>query len=232
MRTLVLGDIHGAAKALDQVLERSKFDPTNGDRIIFLGDICDGWSETVRAMDILMAIPKDNLIWLKGNHDEWTLTWLKSDWAQHMWVSQGGRATMDSFREAELDTVEQRKPYAEALWDALWYHIEDNKCFVHGGLGWSGFHPMKLSEEALIWDREMLQCAKDGKAVEGFDEVYVGHTSTTFFGTTEPLNLMNVWDIDTGAGWSGKLTIMDIDTKEFWQSDLAPDLYPEEVGRR
>jgi len=35
-----------------------------------------------------------------------------------------------------------------------------------------------------------------------------------------------VWDLDTGAGWSGKLTIMmDIDTKEYWQSELSKDLY-------
>jgi len=33
--------------------------------------------------------------------------------------------------------------------------------------------------------------------------------------------------MDTGAGWSGKLTIMDIDTNEFWQSDVVKDLYPE-----
>ena len=32
--------------------------------------------------------------------------------------------------------------------------------------------------------------------------------------------------IDTGAGWEGRLTIMDIETKQFWQSDLVTDLYP------
>lgn len=41
----------------------------------------------------------------------------------------------------------------------------------------------------------------------------------------------NVWNIDTGAGWSGKLTIMDIDTKEYWQSDFVKELYPDEKGR-
>jgi serine/threonine protein phosphatase 1 len=34
-----------------------------------------------------------------------------------------------------------------------------------------------------------------------------------------------VWNIDTGAGWSGKLTIMNVDTKEYWQSDLISELY-------
>ena len=42
----------------------------------------------------------------------------------------------------------------------------------------------------------------------------------------------NVWDLDTGGGWGGKLTIMDIDSHEYWQSDLVPDLYPHIQGRR
>ncbi|MEK6563466.1 MAG: hypothetical protein AABZ65_00350 [Candidatus Omnitrophota bacterium] len=43
--------------------------------------------------------------------------------------------------------------------------------------------------------------------------------------TLQPIHVCNVWNIDTGAGWSGKLTIIDVDTKEYWQSDLTPDLY-------
>ncbi len=35
----------------------------------------------------------------------------------------------------------------------------------------------------------------------------------------------------TGGGYEGRLTIMDIDTKEFWQSDNMKSLYPNERGR-
>ncbi|MEO8236216.1 MAG: serine/threonine protein phosphatase, partial [Flavobacterium sp.] len=38
-------------------------------------------------------------------------------------------------------------------------------------------------------------------------------------------------NVDTGAAFNGPLTIMDIDTKEFWQSEKLPDLYPNEKGR-
>lgn len=41
MATYVLGDIHGAFKALEQVLARSPFEPLE-DRLIFLGDVADG----------------------------------------------------------------------------------------------------------------------------------------------------------------------------------------------
>lgn len=43
-RILVIGDIHGGLKAINQVFERAKV--TTDDRLIFLGDYVDGWSES------------------------------------------------------------------------------------------------------------------------------------------------------------------------------------------
>ena len=40
-----------------------------------------------------------------------------------------------------------------------------------------------------------------------------------------------IWDLDTGAGWGGKLTIMDANTEEYWQSDSGDDLYGPNQGR-
>ena len=45
------------------------------------------------------------------------------------------------------------------------------------------------------------------------------------------MNRCNVWNLDTGGGYEGRLTIMDINTKEFWQSDNMKTLYPNERGR-
>jgi len=39
-------------------------------------------------------------------------------------------------------------------------------------------------------------------------------------GSTQPVKINNLYCLDTGAGWSGRLTIMDIDSEEFWQSKL------------
>jgi serine/threonine protein phosphatase 1 len=43
--------------------------------------------------------------------------------------------------------------------------------------------------------------------------------------------MANVWNVDTGAAFEGPLTIMDVKTKEFWQSEPLPNLYPTEKGR-
>lgn len=40
----------------------------------------------------------------------------------------------------------------------------------------------------------------------------------------------NVWNIDTGAAFTGKPTVMDVETKQFWQSDRIKSLYPGEMG--
>ena len=58
-----------------------------------------------------------------------------------------------------------------------------------------------------------------------YKDIFVGHTATELNNTLQPIHACNVWNIDTGAGWSGKLTAMDVDSKECWQSDLTPDLY-------
>jgi serine/threonine protein phosphatase 1 len=49
MRTFAVGDIHGSHRALLQVLERSGFNREE-DRLITLGDICDGWPETKKCI--------------------------------------------------------------------------------------------------------------------------------------------------------------------------------------
>jgi serine/threonine protein phosphatase 1 len=40
-----------------------------------------------------------------------------------------------------------------------------------------------------------------------------------------------VWNIDTGAAFTGPLTIMDVDSKAYWQSEPLEVLYSNEKGR-
>jgi serine/threonine protein phosphatase 1 len=45
------------------------------------------------------------------------------------------------------------------------------------------------------------------------------------------MNAANVWNVDTGVAFYGKLTGMNVDTKTYYQSDLIRTLYPNEKGR-
>ena len=62
-----------------------------------------------------------------------------------------------------------------------------------------------------------------------YRDIFIGHTTTETYKTLEPVHVCNVWDIDTGAGWSGKLTIIDVESKEYWQSDLGDKLNLVEI---
>jgi serine/threonine protein phosphatase 1 len=64
-----------------------------------------------------------------------------------------------------------------------------------------------------------------------YKEIYIGHTPTTKINQTVPVNKACIWNVDTGAAFTGPLTILDIETKEFWQSDFLPHLYSYENGR-
>jgi len=46
------------------------------------------------------------------------------------------------------------------------------------------------------------------------------------------MTAMNINDLDTGAGHGARLTIMEIDTKENWQSDPVPELYLGNFGNQ
>ncbi len=225
MKRYILGDPHGAHKAMLQCFERSGFNYKK-DELIVLGDVCDGWPEVKECIDELLKVK--NLIYILGNHDKWTLEWMTA-LKKPEWVEQGGWNTVRSYiPEKHLNLLS----YARS-----WHTDEKtNSLFVHGGID-----PTKSMEkqtlDTCLWDRDLLSNArfkhnqKPDYKYAGFDHIFVGHTTTLHFKSLTPVHFCNVWGLDTGAGWGGKLTIMDRDTKEYWQSDFSADLYPDVKGR-
>lgn len=244
MKTYVIGDIHGGAKALEQVLERCGFD-NKKDRLIPVGDICDGWSETPECVDILLDI--NNLISIRGNHDVWCHDWFDRGLTPIIWTQQGGQATIDAYVRTGKITDLSHKDFWENQID--YFIDEDNRLYTHGGWDYrsnidflvGGMYPVNAGTIAreCHWDRSLLggaaSASQGGRfndnvfnATKPYRDVFVGHTATRDY---KPIQLCNVWNLDSGGGWSGKLTIMDVDTKEYWQSDFVKELYPLEKGR-
>ena len=229
MRRFVIGDIHGAHKALVQVLKRADFDYHN-DMLISLGDVADGWPQVYECFEELFKI--DNLVYVLGNHDEWLLDFLKHGSMPHVWVSQGGLASMQSYNTHGVP--EDHIRFLEKA-HLLWYTDANDKLFVHAGIN-PQLSIFEQSRETLLWDRKLHNVARrinfPGMKVTGtWDEIYIGHTSI-FSWSDHPVCKGGVWMMDTGAGWHGVLSVMDIDTKEYWQSDITSSFYPNEAGRR
>ena len=241
----VMGDIHGAHKAFKQCLERSGFNKKE-DTLIQLGDVCDGWSEVYECVEELLTIP--NLIAIKGNHDDWFNEYLQTGQHGSQWT-QGAHTTRNSYGERSFMIPESHEKFFRTQ---LPYYIDDqNRCFVHGGF--NRHFTMKENQASceymFWWDRDLWASALSYKAMDkglvylsepkelkfkikdDFKEIFIGHTTTINWKTDKPMQAANIWNLDTGGGFKGKLTIMNVDTKEYFQSDLLTELYPNEKGR-
>lgn len=236
-RTFAIGDIHGAHKALLQCFERAGFDKEK-DELIVLGDVADGWLEVKECFDELLTCK--HLIYVIGNHDKWLLDWFTMDMQPWIWVSQGGNNSMRSYGNDYRTAPESHKKLLENA-NLMYHDLERNIIFVHGGYNLDRpFEQQKT--DFVMWDRDLLQRAykkqmrqpmnPDLKIIDEYKEIFIGHTTTQMYGSSvKPLHFCNLWNLDTGGGWSGKLTIMNVDTHDYFQSDLVPSLYPDVKGR-
>lgn len=258
MRTFVMGDIHGGYKALLQCLERSNFNYET-DTLIQLGDVVDGWSEVYECVEELLKIK--NLIAIRGNHDDWFRTWLTDGQHPISWNQGGygtlnsyckhldkqlWGADKQGWITSLLDTdlpishiqffLKKQQPY---------YVDSSNRLYVHGGFNrhFSIEDELYNNEDVLMWDRDFWFSALSYGTIDreafrpkfkihgNFEEVFIGHTTTMNWKTDKPMGAANVWNLDTGCGFKGKLTIMDVDTKQYYQSDDIQQLYNNERGR-
>lgn len=239
-RTLVIGDIHGGLKAVHQVFEKANV--TQADKLIFLGDYVDGWSETAAVLDYMMQLSNTNeCIFIKGNHDVWCEAWLRTGVADKTWLQHGGVATVESYANAGDTKKMQHLNFLEQM---PYYFIDaENRLFIHAGFTSMHGPQKEFYNSNFSWDRTLWEMAltmdkrikKDSllypKRLKLFNEIYIGHIPTLYYDVTEPMQGCNVWNLDTGAAFYGKLSIMDIDSKKFWQSETVHTLYPGEAGR-
>lgn len=239
MRKLVLGDIHGNYRALQQCLERAKFDFIS-DQLIQLGDVADGYDDVYRCVELLLKVEK--LIPIRGNHDLWFAEFIKTgvhpcNWEQsgtftaYSYLKAAGRA--EPYHVSDLTPEDIPETHRNFFLNQRFYHIdEQNNCFVHAGFDRT--IPFEdQSPETYCWDRSLWkqalashasnkrnQSENQFKMVTQFREVFMGHTPTINWKTDKPMRAANIYNIDTGCGHGYRLTIMDVSTKEYWQSDL------------
>ena len=242
-RTLVIGDIHGGLRALHQLFERANVNQK--DTLIFLGDFVDGWSESPAVLDFLIALEKThNCIFIKGNHDELLLDWLENrheNLKEELWFKHGGKATVDAYNNVSEATKQQHIAFLKSLRN--YYLDEQNRLFIHAGFTNMNGIAYEYFPKLFYWDRTLWETALSldtsipidslfyPRRFKLYKEIYIGHTPVTRIGKTIPIQKACVWNLDTGAAFKGSLTIMDVDTKEYWQSEPLNELYFNEKGR-
>lgn len=97
MNCYIIGDIHGYADLLQQLLDRIRTELRQQDVVVFLGDYIDRGPDSKGVIDIILQLKKQyQVVCLKGNHEQWMLqTFAQS---KNSWVTgMDGFSMMESY---------------------------------------------------------------------------------------------------------------------------------------
>lgn len=220
----VLGDLHGAYKALEQVLRKSNFNDEI-DSLYFLGDISDGYPEAPEAIERFLKI--QNFFPVIGNHDLF-LKEFSEGIINPRWADIGGCQTIIDFKG--FDTSLLKKYFQKANY----YYVVDETILCHGGFNHNKTITSqkklnfcinrKLFELSQVYEKQKLRIKikYDDHDTLKIKNVIIGHTPTK---SKQPEKHSNVLNIDSGCGSTGRLTLMNFDNFKFVQSDLSSKLY-------
>lgn len=236
LRRLAIGDIHGNLDALLAALENAHFDPAK-DKLYFLGDYVDRHPKSRGVVDYILTVP--DKICIRGNHDQYLLDHFDQTGPlrpiSDQWQRNGGFDTLESYgveiinpgTDIWFSDGDIPKAHLDFYKSALPYHItSDNQALVHGGFD---LFLQDMTYDFVMWDRTMWKTAlreEDSRDISfpcfrEYPTIFIGHTNLLENPTQRhclPKKCLNVWNLDTGAGYAGPLTVMDMETEEFWQS--------------
>ncbi|WBO20860.1 metallophosphoesterase family protein [Sphingomonas abietis] len=220
-RVYAIGDVHGRADLLEQMLaaigqHSAKLSAAQRLHIIFIGDIIDRGPDSRKALEILdearHRMPE--LLVLLGNHEEMLLRALAGDESTiRGWMRVGGAETVKSFGLEPLLEGEDAVPWVAALrravptawaeWIATWPLTarSGDYLFVHAGVR-PGVPLKRQVRPHFLWGHEaFLEDTRDHGAV-------IVHGHTIF---PEVDIRRNRIGIDTGAYGSNRLSAICLD---------------------
>jgi serine/threonine protein phosphatase 1 len=206
-RDYVVGDIHGCFDALCVEMDRVGFDPST-DRLFSVGDLVD---RGPLSADAINWIGQDWFHAVRGNHEQMAIGVADGRHDLENYRQNGGAWFLDLHPDTQARM-------AEAL-DTLPLCIEVETSgglvgIVHADIAggdWAAFtdqlrmprsnnHAKALAEVAL-WSRDRIR-SMDRSVVTGLTWMFVGHTPVNY-----PIQLGNVWYIDTGCVFGRALTM-------------------------
>ncbi len=223
--TYAIGDVHGRSDLLRQALAWIEADAgPRPARVVLVGDYVDRGPDSKGVIETLMRGPRQpghEWVPLKGNHD----AMLVAACAGHdpepllLWFANGGVETLESYApgwRARRSLPEDVVPaeHVAFLRDLPCRFEDETRIFVHAGLR-PGVPLEAQDEHDMLWIRhEFLHSGHDfGKLVVH------GHTPNP----GGPELLANRLNLDTGAVWTGRLTVAAFDpdarTPRFFRTD-------------
>lgn len=219
IRVYAIGDIHGRADLLDELLwrigEDAATEPEQEPWLIFVGDYVDRGPDSAGVIRRLISLKNGprRITLLKGNHEDMMLRFVESGDPRvaFVWMENGGLETLASYGVdadgmlalgARLEDVRERflavlpVEHRGFLEDLGLHESVGDYLFVHAGLR-PGRDIAEQSPADLMWiRRDFLDSRARFPAF-----VVHGHTPSE-----EPEVRENRMGIDTGAGFGRHLT--------------------------
>jgi serine/threonine protein phosphatase 1 len=213
MRTIAVGDIHGHAAALRGLIDAIA--PGPADTLVFLGDYLDHGPDSQGVIATLLDLQaRCTVIALLGNHEEMAIASRTSAAAWRQWLDPvfGGQATLNSYGgiESVNDLPLEHLQFLQGLQR---YHEVDTHFFVHANYA-PNWRLADHDSRTALWLSldDLPQPHYSGKIA------VAGHTPQMQEGI---LDLGYLLCIDTGCGYGGHLSALDIESGQVWRVDEA-----------
>lgn len=215
LRVYAIGDIHGRADLLDQLHDKIEADLATAPEknvIVYLGDYIDRGMDSHGVIERLTRSRFDGVetVALLGNHEDMLLQFLDAPYGASLWLSNGGDATLASYKVKVPASFDEFLLTQRALLGAMPRHHKQfllglpeqvqfgDYLFVHAGIK-PGLPLDRQSREQMIWIRDVFL---DSEIDHGLIVVH-GHTIVH-----EVEWRPNRIGIDTGAYTTGHLTAL------------------------
>lgn len=216
-RVYAIGDLHGCVDTLremhDLIAQDSRVLAPDRVLVVYLGDYVDRGDHSRELLDYLIDEPLEGVerVFLRGNHEEFLLSFLEDSTLAPMWLPNGGDTTLLSYGVGMGSAAKAEDRYAEMqanLRDAIPerhlefirnldpYHVEGDYLFVHAGVR-PGIPLEEQTEQDLFWIREEFMTSNEDF---GYCVVH-GHTIVP-----EAEFRSNRISVDTGAYYSNVLS--------------------------
>lgn len=214
MRIIAIGDIHGNNVRFRKALKSISLKKT--DKLVLIGDLVDRGKESKEVLDTLFLLQEngfENIIYIRGNHEQLLLDSFENESKEYLWIKNGGDKTLQSFKVNFCNEIPFK--YIQLLKSSILYYEFEDYIFVHAGLNLSIEDPFK-DEYSLLWTREMnekdLINSKFAKK-----NVIHGHTPISQKQILDNLQNSKIINIDNGVYFEkenfGSLAVLDLTNK-------------------
>lgn len=225
LRIYAIGDIHGRDDLLENLLGMIEADAqayAGALKLVFIGDYIDRGPASKAVIDRLLTGIPDRFepVFLRGNHEQALLDFVKDPEAAAAWISWGGDAALESYgvplrensgrlRGPHLLGTELGETLHETGHDVFYqstklWHVEGGFLFVHAGVRPNLALEYQISNDFMMIRDDFL------KRPHGLPyRIVFGHTIME-----QPLVLEDRIGIDTGAYATGTLTAVCLEQSD------------------